>query len=456
MNDLNIDLLEHEAMARAYDTSKPDELENSSSELSSEQSKSSFFRISELFNATNESRKKILQSFNYIKMIDCNWCCHYILVLNRKVGIYIPNDYIIIYSSTLDNDTNHGIFLFLKDHEYTLKYTYLDEAEFRQQMNELDVVSECIEQFESNHQKFYEFENGTIYMYQDNYLWEISGYSRNNVTEYFEMYAILIGIRNIDEDNDYLNLIFKYLYQMSKNSLNFLYRGIDLRKLDVNEMDNQQFNEDAVTFSIDNKRYLKVIDSNYQQFNRKVEQDDEIEKIQVYYDGKWYFRGTFKTNVLGTYNDGSLLEFPEIMNSNELNEIEKRELLEEIINQKQIELYEYKDLLINKFINNIVKYLKEKCSINDWKNLNLIAYIKVEDINIENKTEELVYNHLKYVIDNNDIDNVIKLVDVDYLTSTVKAEKIVIGPEFIAFSCQVFGQNKIFILFENNEFIEWK
>ena len=161
------------------------------------------------------------------------------------------------------------------------------------------------------------------------------------------------------------------------NALNYLYKGIDLKKVSNFEFSNYEFGEDVVTFAIENNRYLTVVDDDYQLFNRKIkEQNEEMEKIKIYDN---YFEGTFKTGVLGTYIGGSLLNFPEINDSTRLSEIEKRDLLENIVNQKQIELYEYKNYLAKKIINSIINDLRGLLTKDVWFKKDLDEYLNKYD-----------------------------------------------------------------------------
>ena len=459
MNDLNIDKLENEAMARAYDANKPDELNEVDKDLNKESNNVSFFQISQLLKDTRyDNVEEFYQSFRYIKIMDCDWCTHFLLLLNYNMGMIIPNNYVIIYGDSQENDLNKGKISFREDSkQYLIEYNISTEEEFESHMEELKVVSECIEQFNNNGQLFYEFINGYIYMYFEGYTWSIYGYSRNDIKEYYNMYTILMSIRTVekgayqDKDN------FKLIYLINKNALNYLYKGIDLKKKTLEEIKEYSLSEDVVTFSIDNNRYLTIIDEDYQIYSRKLkDNNDDIEKMNLYRDDKWTFEGTFKAGILGTYTSGYLLDFPEIVNSTELSEIEKRTLLENIINQKQIELYEYKDFISKKLLDILINDLKNKLNIDIWNKLQLVNYLYVENIDIENKTEELLYDYFKYALDNNEDELIKSLIDIEYLSSKMIPKKVIIGPEFMAFACNVFDRNKIFILFENNEFIEWK
>lgn len=458
MTDLNIDKLENEAMARAYNTNKPDELKENQQETMTDKNNVSFFKISQLINNDIElDQKQFSQGFRYIKMMDCDWSCHYALLLNNKIGMIIPQQYVIIYGESSLNDLNHGIVKFRSEKEYQVEYEASTEEEFELRMNELKIVSTCIEKFENNDQIFYEFDNGYIYMYYDGYIWKISNFSRNDIKEYYDMYIILMSIRTINNKhyNDKDNL--KLIYLISKNCLNYLYKGIDLKKKRKEEIDEYALTEDVVTFSIDNERYLTVLDEDYQIFKRKTNEETEnFEKLHIYCDDEWCFEGTFKASILGIYNSGYLLDFKEIVNSTELSEIEKRNLLENIINQKQIELYEYKDFISKKLLDILIENIKDNLTLDRWNELEFVNYLYVEDIDIENKTEELLYDFYKFALDNNDIESIKKTIDIDYLSNQIKPIKVVISSEFMAFSCNIFNKNKTFILFENNEFIEWK
>lgn len=459
MNNLNIDKLENEAMARAYNTNKPDELKDNKIQKNKAANNMSFFKISKLLNSKDikVEEDNFYQSFRYIKMMDCDWNCHYSLMLNYEMGMIIPAHYVIIYGESLCNNINNGKIKFRNEKEYSIEYEKITEEDFETRMRELETVSICVEKFENNNQSFYEFEDGYIHMYYEGYTWKITGYSRNDIKEYNDMYIILLSIRKLENKKYGDNKNLKAIYLIAKNCLKYLYQGIDLKKKSYEEIESYSLTDDVVTFSIDNNRYLTVLDEDYQIFNRKIKDSNEnIEKIQIHCDDKWHFEGSFKASILGTYNSGYLLDFPEIINSNELSEIEKRDLLENIINQKQIELYEYKDFIGKKLLDILIDSFKKKLTIDVWNDLELVNYLYIEDIDIENKTEELLYDFFKFTLDNEDYELIKKVIDSNYLSSKIKPLKVIIGSEFMAFACNIFKQNKTFILFENNEFIEWK
>lgn len=450
MND--IELLENEAMARAYDANKPDELQNSNVE-EQDVSTNLFLDISQLLGNISEDEVDLKQAFRYVKMMDCDWKCHLCLLLNYKYGLLIPSSYNISYAASDDNTLEKGKIKFLKEKEYTLEYKKQTYEEYEARIKELEVVAECVEHFKNDTQIFYEFDDRGIYMYYNEYTWKLYGYTRNDIMEYYDMYNILMSVCLI-QNKIYNDTNFKRLYLIGKNALNYLYKGIDLKKKKETEFENYEFGEDVVTFAIDNNRYLTEVDEDYQIFSRKLkEQSEEIEKIKVYDN---HFEGTFKTGVLGTYMGGTLLQFPEINGSAELSEFEKRDLLENIINQKQIELYEYKDYLAKKIISSIIDELRSDLTKETWINLDLVQYLKTENINIEHKTEELLYDYFKYLLDNNDDNELNAIIDIEYLTNSIIPKKMILGPEFMMFACKLLGQIKKYILFENNEFIEWK
>ena len=457
MTDLNMDKLENEAMARAYNVNKPDELNNEENELHPRHSNVSFFKISQLIESDDEEQVQLKQCFREIKMLDCEWKCHFGLLINYNFGVLIPSKYIIEYNSSSNNNIERGIIRFRHEREYVLEYEKSSKDDFENRMHELAIVSSSVESFIIGKQNFYEFEDGYIYMYYDNYIWKVFGYSRNDIKEYYDMYGILMSISRLNSKNYTDNDSFKRIYLMTKNCLNYLYQGIDLRKKTKEEFESYNLDEDVVTFSIDNNRYLILIDEDYQLFNRKIKDDNNtMNKLHIYHDEKWCFNGAFKAGFLGIFNFGYLLDFPEIVDSKELSEIEKRVLLENIVNQKQIELCEYKDLICEKVLNIFIDNLSDDLTLDKWNKLELINYLRIEDMKVENKTEELLYNSFRFELDNSNIEAIKNLIDIDYFESKIKPKKIMIGPEFIAFSCKIFDDNKIFILFENNEFIEWK
>ena len=110
----DIDLLETEAMAKAYDASKPDEL-LSKSAVDQDKSNDLLLDISHLIGNIVEDNDVIKQTFRYVKMMDCDWKCHLSLLLNYKYGVLIPSEYTIFYSASDDNNLEKGKIKFLKD-----------------------------------------------------------------------------------------------------------------------------------------------------------------------------------------------------------------------------------------------------------------------------------------------------------------------------------------------------
>ena len=450
---LDIEKLETEAMARTYDPTKPDELTNIKAEEIVVNNRTLFLDISKLLNVGPLTiYNKFRQSFKYLKMVDCNWFCHYLSLVDSKFNILIPKQYNISYGFSQDNNAEEGQFKVVTDNENIIKYNKISEDIFVKQMDELSKSVRCLERFVADNHYFYEFENEHIYCYYQNYCWVISGYNRNNVQEYYDMYLILMSISQGNISNNKL----KCLYLIGKNAINYLYKGIDLKK-QFSNIANYGLSDDMVTFAMSNGRYLLVIDEAYQKYHRKIKYAiDDAKKFNIYSGQNWSFKGCFKSSFLGNYKHGFILNFPEITDSTELSEIEKRDLLENIIKQKQIELYEHKDYLKNKLLILLINYLKNYLTLEVWSKLNFIDYLCIEKIKFENKTDKMIYIYFKNVLNNGDDELIKSLIDIDYLCSNIIAKDIIMSPEFMAFSCQILNVNKIFILFENNEFIEWK
>ena len=98
-------------------------------------------------------------------------------------------------------------------------------------MKELEDIFLLLEDFQTeNNQLFREYKEDAIYMYQEGYIWKVTGYSRNDITEYYDMYLLLMSLRSLT-DGVYKDCNqLKFLYLVSKNNIDYLYKGIDLKK----------------------------------------------------------------------------------------------------------------------------------------------------------------------------------------------------------------------------------
>lgn len=463
---MNTDDLEQQAMAKAYNVEVPDELiEEEKGDISPFDPLS---RISDIIKNHTQSVEEIVpiyqQSFSYLKIQENHVRWHLIKWLNNTFGMILSDDYILDYSSAKKNTESAGEVFFRLEKEYHLEYRKSTIEEFHHQMNDLEVVFPLIEKFETDrNQFFYEYEGDAIYLYQDGYVWRLSGYSRNDICEYYQMYLLLMSLDYLKNGRYTKNELLKHIYLIEKNALYYLYKGIDLKKESITSLKEKFQNfSDTVIVSLDNHRYYEIVDLDYYLSKRKKRIDHQEEDITIKHFDSWVFEGVFHAGILGDYAKGELLDFSEIFASKELSEPEKKEMLKKIVLERERELSHKKTYLNNQFLLTFFRKHLELLTPEKWMN-----FLKLEKIPCEELTEEEIGNFIKKSIislqkvKETDLEESIEwkefssYIDFFAYQDMVVPLYLTITPLFLILECRILGMDKTYILTENYEFMEW-
>jgi len=400
-----------------------------------------------------ENKTSFSQDYRYIEVAEV-WSCHYVSFGN--LALMIPSEYSIDYSSGRGNDFEYGNLQFIKDKEYSVEYLYMPVSVFESKISELEMSVDLIDSFVTETgRKFYEFKNDGMYAYINDYMWKISGYSKENIAEYYNMYSILMSICNAKEE---ISVSLKAMYVSNRQALESLGDvSIDL------------------TPHIENNEYQEVLDEGYHIYKRKSRALEKVtNEIEIYYDDKWCFKGDFQAGILGRYQEGEILDFSEISESDELSEIDKKEMLAKIIEQRQLSISEAKDTIRDSLLLILCKELKNRFTFDMFQEYEMINFIKIENILMLSKTESEIYQFIKKEIDNyseedfkvlQSGENNAELYDkwkqtVSYIDSLSFEEMVIpisvkVSPEFVLFGCRIFDKSRYFILMDSNNLIEW-
>ena len=467
---MNTDILEQQAMNKIYNHEAPDELKDSKiPENNDEQNKYDFVaKILESHEGNYELKKMDYgNDFSYLKIKENPWQWHLIKFFDSKYGMLLSSDYLINYSSTKHNSEVEGMLSFQKEKEYLLEYRRESLEDFERQMLELKEVSKCLDTFKTDRQQiFYEYQE-FIYLYQDNYVWKLSGYTRNDVTEYYQMYLFLMSLEPLIQRKYQNNKLLKYLYLVEKNAMDYLYKGIDLKKRTLASL-TEEFQQtlDVVTVSLDNNCYIELLDLDYLLFRRRKGDSKEEIPITIYHKISWFFEGTFKLGLLGKFINGELLEYNSIFNSTEISEIERKELLKKVVIEKKEECLEKKDYLnaqfLKLFFRKEFENIEESFEKNNW-----LTFFKVESMPIQELSLEEVKGLL--IILTNQIKNIqaedleeskewkefLSYLDYSALRKNMKPLYLTITPLFIVVECNLFGEKKNYVITEDYQVIEW-
>lgn len=467
---MNTDILEEQAMGKIYNLEAPDELKNSQ-EIEIDNDNNQYDIVSKVLD--NHKNDNLLQemnyrsTFSYLKINDNPWQWHFIKFFDDKYGMILSTDYIIDYSSTDSNSEVSGTLVFRKDKEYLLEYERESLEDFQKQMEELKQVAVLLDSFKTERQQyFYEYED-YIYLYQDNYVWKLSGYTKNDITEYYQMYILLMSLEPLIQKKYRNKEVLKYLYLIEKNAITYLYKGIDLKKKKIASlMEEFQTTLDVVTISLDNDKYIEVLDLDYLLFKRRKIEKKEETPITVYHKENWSFEGTFKVGLLGNFLSGELLEYNSILNSKELREIEKKELLKKIVIEKKEEFLEKKDYLNTQFLLTFFKKRFEDIE-NYFEKENWLTFIKVESLPIQELSIEEVEKFITIIgdkINSISIEEVeeseiwkefLSYIDFSSLKKNIIPLYLTITPIFTIIECNIFHNKMNYVITEDYQILEW-
>lgn len=464
---MDTEVLEKQAMNKIYNSTEPDELIEKTVVIQEEGNR--FSLVPSIL--TRHGEDLVLENyfipndFSYLLVESSSWQWHFLKFFNNSCGMVLPIDYIIEYASTSRNSKLYGTIIFRKEKEYVLEYRKATLEEFYAQMKELEDIFLLLEDFQTeNNQLFREYKEDAIYMYQEGYIWKVTGYSRNDITEYYDMYLLLMSLRPLT-DGVYKDCNqLKFLYLVSKNAITYLYKGIDLKKrTPASLIEEFQKTLDVVTVSLENRLYKEVLDLDYSIARRRNYPKEEEVALTITHKEKWFFDGNFSLGLFGNYLRGELFEFPSILSSKELSEPEKKELIKKVVMEKKQECLEKKAYLDNQFL---IAFFKDRMENAEefFDQENWIDFLKLENISLEelsrNSVKDWFIQKLQgmepFSLDSEEWNEFCTYIDYSAIKSKVKPLYLTITPLFIVLEYALFGKKENFILTEEYEMISWK
>lgn len=182
-------------------------------------------------------------------------------------------------------------------------------------------------------------------------------------------------------------------------------------------------------------------------------------EIEVYKDKIWLWEGQFNGNVLGIFKKGEIFDYPEIISSNQLSNIEKIDILDKLIYEKQLELLGMKDYVAEQLILSLINKFFINPTIEKWRELGFRKIINWNNVLLEDQTEENVYNYFKTLFNiaiyNKNIENIIKYININNLPKIVVPVSASFDLMFSIFEYIIEDKKCYYILYDNNEFKEW-
>ncbi len=465
---MSTDELEQLAMLKTYNENVPDELKEESKE---ETVSDPFLSVPSLL-ARHSKRETVTleeNDFSYLKIKDTDFSWHFLKLFSGQYGMLLASDYIFDYSSCLNNTKMEGKFSFRKGKEFLLEYRQISQEEYTHEMQELSTVYKEVEHFElENGMVLCEYEEDAIYAYQENYLFRLSGYSRNQVQEYFEMYLFLRSFTRLQNGKYEEDSLLKYIYLGDKYGLESLYQGTDLRKETVSStIQKYQDSLDVEMVSLNHQRYFEIFDIDYYISKRKKSyKKEEYSPLEIHHQEDWTYTGTFSLGILGTYEKGALEQFSSIFQSVELKEREKKELLLKIMEEKEQECLEKKEEIIEQVL---LKYFQDCTNhpLESFRKDHWIDFLKVEKIALQELSVAVVENWIEEhftrmakveedsLMDSEEWKEFFSYIDLSALATKILPDYLTITPLFLLVECQLMGEKKTYIITEDEGVLEW-
>lgn len=248
-----------------------------------------------------------------------------------------------------------------------------------------------------------------------------------------------------------------YNEQLEKEAMNKLYNSSMPDEIEPSQGDLEEVNDDVnirIAIYIKNR---ENIDTNIEYVAKEATFAPGI--IEVYKDGMWKWEGIFNANILGEFKTGKVLNYPEITSSNELSNLEKIDILDKLIYDKQIELLSIKDNIAEQLILSLIKRFMLDSSIENWKLLGFSNILNLDRVLLDNKSEINIYNYFKTLFNlaiyNKNIDEVIKNIDINNIPKVIIPIEASFDLMFSLFECLIGGERSYFILYDTGEFKEW-
>ena len=462
--------LEELAMAKTYNSEIPDELVDQKQE--EEKPINLFGGIPAILSRHKRTQKieDISENdFSYLKVKDDSWSWHLLKLFNGTYGMVLDSEYILEYADSIENTSLSGKFSFRHGNDFLLTYRRASLEEFENQMHDLEVVFPLVENFKTDRgQIFYEYENDAIYCYQEGYIFQLSGYTRNHILEYFQMYALLMSFTKLVHFEYQESSVLKYVYILQKKGLECLYKGVDLRKESIlSLLEKYKDFLDVVMVSLDHHRYFEVLDVDYYIAKRKknYQKIEEDLPLLIEHPSNWQYKGTFHLGLLGNYLEGDLEEYQEIFESKELSELEKRELLLKMIEGKEQECLEKKDYLADQFLQfyfdaafkNPIHYFYH----DRWLDFLKIEKLSLQELSmeaLEHWVEEKALQFSNILKENwltsEEWHDFLEYIDFSSFQTKVMPEYLTITPAFLLLELHLFEEEKTYIITEDYSMME--
>lgn len=390
-------------------------------------------------NSENASIKREIY-YEYLELIDLNYKCHLVSVDSDNYNFIIPNSYQINYSKSNNNYNDSGhIYFYNSKHTYSLDYKKIDYELFKKTIGD-NIVKEF------NNYKNHEFievnKNSLdyLYTYYQGYCYKIYSNHKLSINEYYDMYLILFSIskNKISKSVD----ILKELYYFNTNYVKSLCSDIDLLTEDLKKYDSQvDLDINSIIVYNDNE-YLKYKDtkSKVEDISIKILSDINRDKLEVKQsDNKWCIDGSFNFGMFGNFYEGFMYNYDEITSSKELTDIEKKDILDKILNEKQYTIDGYSNKIKEEFYNYLIQYFDRNLTLKLWEEYHIREFINFELISNydENMNEFSLYKLFMSNLYNNKY-----IFNEKVIMNSIKCEKIVIKPN--TYNIYISALNNLF------------
>lgn len=248
-----------------------------------------------------------------------------------------------------------------------------------------------------------------------------------------------------------------YNEQLEKEAMDKLYNPSMPDAIEPSNRDLEEVNDDIQTRIAIYIKNRESLDVDIEYIAKEASFAPGI--IEVYKEDNWKWEGVFNANILGEFKNGNVLDFPEITLSNELSNIEKIDILDKLIYEKQIEMLSIKDNITEQLILSLIKSFLLDNSLESWKRLGFNKIINLDKVLLDDKREINVYNYFKNLFNlfiyNKNIDEIIGYIDIDNIPKVIIPIEASFDLMFSLFECLIGGERSYFLLYDNGEFKEW-
>ena len=343
----------------------------------------------------NLLNEKYIMHYQYLDIID-DKRYHLVSLEKIRLNLLIPIIYKISYSESCEYYENNGYITFEKE-DKKFYFSFI-KKEYEEYKLNIEKESKYIVRNFNNYQnkEFTEIKKDNIdyiYMYYQNYEYKIYSNYKFTLNELFDMYYILFSVSDISIISNY-NLLEQLDY-INKNSIKLFYENINILEFDLSiKNEKNKLSEELVIINSD-VEYLEYKNILYR-VNELITSDDF--EINIY-DNKCYFKGMFDLYNFGKYKCGELIDFDEIVLSQELSLEDKEDLILTIIQQKQAEVDNAKEIIHEVVLNYCYEYIKKNITYNKFIEYHLLDYINQE------KISDKLNNREKYLWMIDNIDN---------------------------------------------------